>query len=349
MLNQTIAISRATIRPLLPGVGLTVAISLLAIGAQLLERALIGYAIIEGLVIALLVGVLWRTAIGIRGSHKAGLHWMTKPCLNVAVVLLAASLDGPAVVRAGPVTVLATVLVVALGLAGSIGIGLLLGLNNKLAVLVAVGNSICGNSAIAAVAPVIEADDRDVASSIALTAVLGVVMVLLLPLLIPLLELSAYQYGVLAGLTVYAIPNVLAATYSVSSLSGEVGTLVKLVRVLLLAPTVVGLSFCYQARRHLGVRAAVRSVPGFVLAFLVLAALRCLGLVPEELSNLLRIVSNVLMVGVMAALGLGVELKGIRQVGARVSIAVLASLAMLLALSIMLIRGLAIGSDWSQP
>ena len=81
-----------------------------------------------------------------------------------------------------------------------------------MAVLVACGNSICGNSAIAAVAPVIGADGKDVAASIAFTAVLGVLVVLGLPLLVPLLRLSETQYGVLAGLTVYAVPQVLAAT-----------------------------------------------------------------------------------------------------------------------------------------
>src|SRR5690606_37559890 len=101
-------------------------------------------------------------------------------------------------------------------------------------VLVACGNSICGNSAIAAVAPVIGATSRDVAASIAFTAVLGIGMVLSLPLLVPLLDLSETQFGVLAGLTVYAVPQVLAATTPVGALSVQLGTLVKLVRVLML-------------------------------------------------------------------------------------------------------------------
>ena len=86
-------------------------------------------------------------------------------------------------------------------------LGRALGLKPKLALLVACGNSICGNSAIAAVAPVIEADSEDVVTAIAMTAVLGVGVVLLLPLLIGLLGLSYYQYGVLAGMTVYAVRN----------------------------------------------------------------------------------------------------------------------------------------------
>ena len=94
----------------------------------------------------------------------------------------------------------------------------------------ACGNSICGNSAIAAVAPVIGETSSEIASSIAFTAVPGVFVVLTLPLLVPILRLSLSQYGVLAGLTVYAVPQVLAATLPIGALSNQIGTIVKLVR-----------------------------------------------------------------------------------------------------------------------
>ena len=117
-------------------------------------------------------------------------------------------------------------------------------------ILIACGNSICGNSAIVAVAPIIGATSDEVASSIAFTAVLGVVVVLTLPLLVPILELSLTQYGVLAGLTVYAVPQVLAATLPIGALSNQVGTVVKLVRVLMLGPVVLGLSLLTRRARR---------------------------------------------------------------------------------------------------
>jgi uncharacterized membrane protein YadS len=130
-------------------------------------------------------------------------------------------------------------------------------------VLVACGNAICGNSAIAAVAPVIGATAREVASAIAFTAVLGVVVVLVLPLLIPALGLSATQYGVLAGLTVYAVPQVLAATAPLGSLSMQTGTPVKLVRVLMLGPLVLLLSLRIGPReRQAAGGTAATGVPG---------------------------------------------------------------------------------------
>ena len=135
-----------------------------------------------------------------------------------------------------------------------------------MAILVACGNSICGNSAIAAVAPVIGADSDDVASSISFTAVLGVIVVLTLPLLVPILHLSLTQYGVLAGLTVYAVPQVLAATLPIGALSNQVGTVVKLVRVLMLGPVVLGFSLLAG-----GLRTAARARPQTASAACALA------------------------------------------------------------------------------
>src|SRR6185436_18415978 len=125
----------------------------------------------------------------------------------------------------------------------------------KLAILVACGNAICGNSAIAAVAPAIGASREDVAASIAFTAVLGVVVVVMLPLLAGPLGLSEFQYGALTGLTVYAVPQVLAAAYAVSLYSGQIATLVNLARVLMLGPVVV----FFSMREHTGVDGARRA------------------------------------------------------------------------------------------
>ncbi len=116
-------------------------------------------------------------------------------------------------------------LVVVIAIGAGYSLSRLLGLPKRMAVLIACGNSICGNSAIAAVAPVIGARSEDVASSIAFTAILGVVVVLTLPLLVPLFGLTEVQYGVLAGLSVYAVPQVLAATMPIGIVSTQIGLL----------------------------------------------------------------------------------------------------------------------------
>ena len=192
--------------------------------------------------LAILLGVAIRTAWTPGPRWHPGVAFSARILLEVAVVLLGASVSAHTVLGLGPALLGGIVLVVAVAIGTSYGISRAFGLPVRMAILVACGNSICGNSAIAAVAPVIGADGDDIASSIAFTAVLGVVVVLLLPLLVPVLLLSLTQYGVLAGLTVYAVPQVLAATLPIGALSNQVGTVVKLVRVLMLGPVVLCLS-----------------------------------------------------------------------------------------------------------
>jgi uncharacterized integral membrane protein (TIGR00698 family) len=220
-----------------------------------------------------------------------------------------------------------------------------------MALLVACGNSICGNSAIAAVAPVIRAHSDDVAASIAFTAVLGVIVVLALPLLIPVLHLSNLQYGVLAGLTVYAVPQVLAATVPVSLVSANLGTLVKLVRVLMLGPVILVLSI--GSRRGAGSAASPgnakgvrlawhKVVPWFIIGFLVMVALRSANLVPTEALPSISGTANVLTILSMAALGLGVDVRMVAKAGPRVTLAVVLSIVALAVISLVVIRVLGI-------
>jgi uncharacterized integral membrane protein (TIGR00698 family) len=311
--------------------------------ATLEERAL-GHALIEVLVLALLIGVVARNLLPDAGPFIAGTGFAAKQVLELGVGLLGASVDFRQVLAAGPALLTLVLIGVFGGLAANYLIGRSLRLSTKLAILVAVGNAICGNSAIAAVAPVIRAEKRDVASAIALTAVLGVCLVLALPLFLTLFGLSHYQYGVLAGMSVYAVPQVVAAAFPVSQLSGQVATLVKLTRVLLLGPAVV--LFAILARR-MGEEGEVRRgiatyVPWFVALFLVLAAARSAGILPVAVADPLRQVSRWLTILAMAGLGFGVELAAIRKVGVRVGVAVTASLLVMTAVTLVLLRGLGI-------
>lgn len=327
----------------MPGMGLSAAIGVAAWGLQILEAQLVHQAVIEALVLAILLGTLVRTVWMMGSVWTSGISFTAKQVLELAIVLLGASVSLPVLFQAGPMLLAAIVGVVVIGITASRTIGRLLGLNPKLATLVASGNSICGNSAIAAVAPVIGASADDVASSIALTAVLGVVMVLGLPLLMPVLRLSFYQYGVLAGMTVYAVPQVIAATFPVSTLSGQIGTLVKLVRVLMLGPMVIFFSVRPPARDKAEgagrARLAVgKLVPWFIIGFVILAGLRSVGVLPALLADPMAGVSRWLTVGAMAALGLGVDVRSVRKVGKPVAAAVIGSLLVLLIVAITLIK-----------
>lgn len=293
---------------------------------------------------AILVGMAIRAFWTPSARWQSGIAFSAKQLLELAVMLLGASISFAAIAASGLLLLGAIVLTVILTLAISYTVSRVLGLPTRLSILIACGNSICGNSAIAAVAPVIGADRDDIAASISFTAILGVVMVLGLPLLIPLLRLSATQYGILAGLTVYAVPQVLAATMPAGLISAQVGTLVKLIRVLMLGPLVVALSLV--APRWFGSKTFaanrkgmtfLRFVPWFIVGFLLLSALRSLAIIPAKPAMLIAKVTGFLTIVSMAALGLGVDIRVLAQVGGRVTAAVTLSLMFLLALSIVIV------------
>jgi uncharacterized integral membrane protein (TIGR00698 family) len=330
---------------LLPGVALCIGITLLARLAQIGEEAATGHPYVEALVLAILIGAAVRTVWQPTPRFRAGIAFSAKMLLEIAIVLLGAAASLHDILAAGPALLAGVVGIVAVAIAGSYLIGRALGLAPRMATLVACGNSICGNSAIAAVAPVIGADGADIAASIAFTALLGVVVVLILPLLIGVLGLSFYQYGVLAGLTVYAVPQVLAATMPVAPLSVQIGTLVKLVRVLMLGPVVLVLSLWVGRRSGAAQpvlanrgRVLLRMVPWFIIGFVALAVLRSAGLVPVAARAPLALAANLLTVVSMAALGLGVDVRVVGRLGGRVSLAAVASLVLLAAASLGLIR-----------
>ncbi|KQP93754.1 hypothetical protein ASF60_13875 [Methylobacterium sp. Leaf113] len=336
-----------------PGLGLCLAVTAGAMLLEAVEVAVFGRAWLESLVLAILIGTLVRSLWVPAPGWQPGIAFGAKTVLEVAVVLLGASLSLGTLWAAGPGLLLGIAGVVAVAIASSYGVGRALGLHHRMAMLVACGNSICGNSAIAATAPVIGADGEEVAAAIAFTAVLGVLVVLLLPLLVPLLGLSPMQYGVLAGLTVYAVPQVLAATAPIGLLSVQVGTLVKLVRVLMLGPVVLALSLSRprpapdsgpdSGRDRAEGRVALHQlVPWFILAFLALAGLRSAGLIPEAALPALSGSANLLTVVSMAALGLGVDVRVVARAGLRVTCAVILSLLALGAVSLGLIHGLGI-------
>ncbi len=348
----------AAIGRCLPGVLLCILVTVAAGLLERLEILLAGQAYLEALVLAILLGVAIRSAWTPGERWHPGIAFSARFLLEIAVVLLGASVSIATVLRLGPALLAAIVLVVAAAIASSYGICRALGLGRRMAILIACGNSICGNSAIAAVAPVIGADGDDVAASIAFTAVLGVIVVLLLPLLVPVLTLSLTQYGVLAGLTVYAVPQVLAATLPIGALSNQVGTVVKLVRVLMLGPVVLVLSLF--ARRLRDEAAAARPVsppappprragpalhelvPWFIVGFLLVLGIRSSGLIPAGLLPPIKTAAALLTTVSMAALGLGVDIRVVADAGIRVAAAVTLSLVVLGGISLGMIRALGI-------
>lgn len=335
------------LRATAPGFALCAGITALAWTIQAAEVRIVGRPYLESIVLAILLGVALRALWRPGRIWTSGIDFSAKTLLEIAVMMLGASISVQTILTGGVGLLAGVAGVVAASLFASYLIGRSFRLSHRLALLVACGNSICGNSAIAAVAPIIDAEADDIASSIAFTAILGVAVVLLLPLLVPMLHLSPRQYGVLAGLTVYAVPQVLAATFPVGLLSTQMGTLVKLMRVLMLGPVVLLISLgTAETRRddaarikgRLSALRLSRLVPWFIIGFVALAGARSLGWVPHAALAPVTQTAGLLTIVAMAALGLSVDLRSLRHVGGRVTASAVAAVLMLGGISLVLIH-----------
>ena len=324
-----------------PGLALAVVVAAIAWTIAEVEKVLIDNAVVDALVLAIVAGVLLRNLLSLPSAIDVGAKYASKQVLEVSVLLLGASVDVGQIVDAGLELFLLIAFSVVGGLTFTWVVGhYFLGLSSRLSVLVGVGNSICGNSAVAAVAPAIRATPDEVAAAIGISAIMGVGQILLLPLLVPGLDLTHYQYGVVAGIAVYAVPQVVAASFAVSSLSGQVATLVKLVRVLFLGPMIIVLGFLHRGDSDDGMfsqgmwQRTKLYVPWFVAGFLVLAALRSTGVVPEATGDDAKTLSKLLFVVAMVGLGIGVDLKKVGAVGPRVATTILAAMGFMIIVSL---------------
>jgi uncharacterized integral membrane protein (TIGR00698 family) len=325
------------VRSLLPGVLLCVAIALLADRLAVLP----GLQVLGPLTLALVLGMALRAAAGSLPWSDAGSKLCARPVLRVGVFLMGARLDFALVAKVGARVLLLDLLLICVGLVGIAWLARAFAVPAKLATLLAVGTSICGASAVVAAGAVTGADEEDVTLAVALCGILGTAGVLFYVLVGPLLPLTMTQLAILCGSTLHEVAQVIAAAFTWGNASGDLGTLVKLARVVLLAPALLALGF---AMRGPGVRYSWKEppVPWFVVGFIALGIAGSLGGFPGENRAILSATSIFLMTCAMAAMGLHTPLGMIRRAGARVLYAGVAAFGCMAALSFLLIRALRI-------
>lgn len=318
------------------GLALCCAVALAAMLAARAEQAVFGHVVLEPLVLAILLGAVLRSLWAPPASWRGGIDLGGRVLMEAGVAALGAGMDVRLLLREGWHLPAAIACLVCLGLAGGYGLCRALGLRHRPALLVACGNAICGNSTIAACAPVIGAEASEVASAIACTAVLGAGLALILPPLAGLLHLSPHAGGVLAGMTVYAVPQVLAACLPMGLQAMQTGTLVKLMRVLMLGPVLLTLALGQQApARKPGL---AQALPWFICVFGVLMALRAAGCMPAAAAKLAASLASPLSLVGMAALGLAVDPQSLARSARRTGLAALLCLVFLASLAFALLH-----------
>lgn len=252
-------------------------------------------------------------------SADAGGRFAATTLLRAGVVLLGLQLSFSQVVGlgwSGVALVLSTVTVTFVGIRW---MGRLLGVSPALSMLVAVGFSICGASAIAAAESATRADEEEVTYALALVTLCGTLSIAVLPPLGQAIGLSGPAFGTWVGAAVHDVAQVVATSSVWSTVAVEVAVLTKLSRVVLLAPLIVVLSLAHRRREGVGTPAARRPplVPLFVVGFLLAGGLRSTGVVPVAVLSGLQQVQTVLLAAALAGLGSAVRWRALRVVGGR--------------------------------
>lgn len=322
---------------LLPGLALAV---LLTVAAGRLAR-LPGLSLLGALALALLLGVGARLLLGPRPLLTPGTRFASKRLLRLGVVLLGARLQLDLLLAAGPLALGLAVAVVLVGVLAMEALGRRLGVRPGLRRVLAVGTSVCGASAIAAAAPVVQADDDEAAVSVALVSLLGAAGVIAFALPAEPLGLSVSHYALLAGATLHEVGHVLAAGAALGPDALDLATLVKLLRVALLAPVLLlvgalarGAATSSGSTPPSGGQARAPLLPGFLLGFLLLGALRAVGALPEAWVAPLSTASLLLTSAAMAGIGLGVEPAGLRRAGGRALLLAVGGFALTLSVAV---------------
>ena len=307
----------------LPGFGLAVVI---AAFAKFLE-SLLPVHLIGASVIALFLGMVINNFHRPGKQLSVGLKFTSKKILKFAIILLGASLNIGIVLEVGRLSL--CVMVFTLFTCFGIGhfVGRALKINWKLSNLISAGTGICGGSAIAAIAPVIDADDIDIAYAMSATFLFDMAMIVLFPIMGRAMGLSDMAYGLWAGTAVNDTSSVVAAGYAFSEAAGDFATMVKLTRTLSIIPTVITFAFisAHLKRKAAAAEGGAQDVkasfnitaifPWFILGFLAFTAINSLGVIPAAVSAGMKDVSKFLMISALAAIGLNTSFKDMKKSG----------------------------------
>lgn len=284
---------------------------------------------VSAAILAIFAGAIATAVLPIRKTVIDGVKQVVRKTIPLTIVLTGASLSfaNATAVGARACAVIVVTMSVALGSAWIFG--KMLGLWPRTSVLIGAGTAICGNSAIVAVAPLIDAEDRDLMLSMGAINVLGLGLMFASPFVGGAIGFNDSGYGVWAGSTIHAVPQAVAAGFAFSEKAGGVATLVKLVRVAMLAPLLVILAFAYRRSRQGKEKAGVtvhygRLVPPFLWGFFALFLLNSLRWLPAlqfqngyhvNLADVLTELGNISLALSMAAMGLEIDLRMFVKVG----------------------------------
>ena len=320
---------------LAPGLALTGGIAAIAFALRLVP----GVSVLSPMILAVLIGVAVHNFGVAPATTRDGAAFSLRRILRFAIVVLGVQITARQAADLGPgaLATIAAALVATLGF--TVVVGRALGVPRGLALLIGVGTSICGASAVLAAKAATNGDDEDAAYAVTCVTLFGTLAMFAYPLAQSFMHLSPRAYGLWAGASIHEIAQVVAAAFQDGAAAGQFGTIAKLTRVAMMAPVVIVLGEITARFGSAGNSERCRPpFPWFLIGFLALSAFSSLVAIPSAVAAPIGVVTTFLLSMAMAAMGLHTDLGQIRARGARpLALGFLASLFICLA-SLVMVR-----------
>ncbi len=319
---------------LVPGLFLTASIA----AASFALREVPGVSTFSPMILAIVMGIIFHNLIGTPARAKAGVMFSLRKILRLAIILLGLQLTAAQVIEVGATGIAVIALTLVSTFVFTTWLGHLLGVDRKLAELIAAGTSICGASAVIATNTVTRAHDEDVAYAVACVTVFGSIAMFAYPLLPALLHLTPHGFGLWAGASIHEIAQAVAAAYQDGQQAGDFGTIAKLSRVAMLAPVVIALGLMAARGGAHGHAKTKAPMPWFVLGFIALVGLNSVIIVPAGVKSLIVLATTFLLAMALAAMGLETDIRKLKAKGLRPLILGLAGFLFIACFSLTLVE-----------
>ena len=310
----------------LPGIGLSLAIAALALWLE----SLLPIHVIGASVIAMFIGMALNYFLRNTTGFNSGAKFTSKKILKFAIILLGLSLNINTIFNVGKMSLVVMIFTLLTCFGGGYFIGKALGLNWKLSNLISAGTGICGGSAIAAIAPTIDADNNDVAYALSATFLFDMAMILLFPVMGHAIGMTDEAFGLWAGTAVNDTSSVVATGYAFSEKAGDFATMVKLTRTLSIIPTVLVFAFVNLNLKRKEARAgghnegalkanfSIKKIfPWFIVGFVMMSVVASLFSISSSVVSTTKTISKFLMVSSLGAIGLNTSFTSMKKSGIR--------------------------------
>ena len=296
----------------LPGIALSFAIAAVSI--------CLGnwFPLIGSSVFAIILGILLSNLWKVPDAFQPGLTYSGKKLLQYSIIFLGFSMSIGKVSATGLSSLKISILTILIAFLVAYAAGKFFKMRRVLTILIGFGTAICGGSAIAAASPILEAEEEEIALSISTIFFFNILAVFIFPFLGHLMQMSDGYFGTWAGTAINDTSSVVAAGYTYSQAAGDLATIVKLSRALMIVPAcLIFAGYRYVRDKRSAQKVDLKKIfPWFILWFVLASVVSSLGIFPSNLVPYTKLLSQWLMAMALAGIGAKVSFKQFKEAGA---------------------------------